>query len=238
MFSKKVILILLAIVSVPLGVQAVRNDPSFAATLWSQLFWLTVGTLATTFVLNAILERGIATRRRKEDRFAFRTFTASVFSSLLTTVNAAASYSTELMTSALADKPGFAKECGDARDFIAGVASFQQDAYSAHYLDVANHLRELANRFIRLFSNTQQEMLDHYHALQELARRWRYRDVLGQAFTAYTNSLAATDPVRLGREGETMAAEAEVIVLLRETASYLTVLAERAAAGPGMPPVS
>jgi len=67
MFSKTRVFIVLAIIAAILGVLAVRHDATFRVTLWSQLFWLTVGTIATTFLLNAILERDLLSRHPRRD---------------------------------------------------------------------------------------------------------------------------------------------------------------------------
>lgn len=238
MLSKSRIFVLLALIAAILGVLAARNDATFRGTVWSQVFWLTVGTLATTFLLNRILEKDVASRRRKEDQFAFRTFVATTVSSLLDMSNADPVITNELMASALTDNKKFAHAIKNARDLISTAAMIQTDAYASSYLDIASHLRDLANRFIRLFSSNEQEMVQHYQSLQRLARGWIYRDHFSERSQNYTNSLEQTDPVRQKREAELASEIADVQVLLKETTEYLAALTTRVAARPGMQPPS
>ena len=118
MLSKSQIFVLLALIAAILGVLAAKHDPTFRGTVWSQVFWLTVGTLATTFLLNAILEKGLVSRRLKQDQFAFRTFLATTMSSLLEIINADPAITNDLMTSALTDNKKFARAIQNARELI------------------------------------------------------------------------------------------------------------------------
>jgi hypothetical protein len=238
MLSKSRIFVLLALIAAILGVLAAKNDPTFRGTVWSQVFWLTVGTLATTFLLNAILEKDLISRRRKQDQFAFRTFLATTMSSLLDLINADPVITNELMTSALIDNKKFARATQNARELISEAAMIQTNAYTSSYLDVASHLRDLANRFIRMFSSNEQEMVQHYQRLQRLARGWVYRDNFSERSQNYTNSLEHTNPEKQKREAELASEIAEVQALLKETAEYLAALTTRVAAKPGMPPAS
>src|SRR2546426_2428094 len=119
MFSRTAIFVMLAVIAIPLGFLAAKKDQTFQINLWSQLFWLTIGTLATTFILNTILERGSAARRRKEDQFAFRTFMATVMSSLLGMKGSAGAHPIPLMATALSGNKPFAQTIQQASEMIA-----------------------------------------------------------------------------------------------------------------------
>lgn len=235
MFSKSRVFIVLVLIAAGLGFLAARNDATFRATLWSQMFWLTIGTIATTFLLNAILERDLAARRRKQDQFAFRTFTGTILSSLLDITSARLTVTNQLMSSALTGNKEFAQSAQTTSELISKATEIQPDAYHSHYLDVANHLRDLANRFIRLYSANYEEMVEHYQNLQRLARKWNYRDVFSEGSISYTNSLDPADPVRKSREASLAGEMAEAKALLIETAAYLSDLARDVATKPGMP---
>lgn len=238
MLSKTVIFIILTFIAALFGILAVKKDATFQTTLWSQLFWLSVGTIATTFLLNAILERDLSARRRREDQFAFRTFTATILSSLLAMIDTRGAVLDQLVASALASNKKFAEAARNTSTLVAKATVINPESYDSHYLDVASHLRDLANRFIRLYSKSQQEMLEHYQNLQGLARRWIYRDVFAERSMVYTSSLDPTDPIRQKREAEFSQEIVEVQKLLNDTASYLSDLAGRVATGSGIPAVS
>lgn len=232
------IFIALSLIAVVFGILAGRKDVTFEVSIWSQLFWLTVGTIATTFFVNAVLERDLSARRRKEDEFAFRTFTATILYSLLQIVKAASLSLNQLAVSALESNKKFAEAAEQTRTAIAASAAIEPGLYNAHYLDVASHLRELANRFIRLYSKDHKEMIVHYQDLQELARRWNYKDIFSEGALAYTNSLEPADRIRIEREAEFSREVAAVKDLLKDTATYLSHLARRVADKSGMPDIS
>jgi hypothetical protein len=235
MSAKTIIFVILAAAIAVLGLLASRHDPKFAENAWSELFWLIAGALATTILLDSILERSAAARRRREDQFAFRTFTATVLASLLELMGAETQAINELMACALIGNEKFASASRKARDIIATVPDIRPPLYNPMYLDIASHLRALSERYIRIYSSTHEEMLEHYQRLQALARRWNYRDALAESAMAHTESMRQDDPVKKTREAEIARHLHDVRQAVDDTAAYLSKVAERVAAGAGMP---
>lgn len=235
MSVKTVVFVLVAAVAVLVGIQAIRHDPKFVESVWSELFWLIAAVLATTFFLDSILERSAEVRRRREDQFAFRTFATTVVAALFELVDADTSAGKQVMTSALAGNQEFAAASADARDLIAKATKVRTDLYNARYLDVASHLRSLSERYIRFFSHNHYEMLEYYRSLQALARRWSYRGALEDAYSDFTKSLKPDDPAKKKRDAEFARQLDEARQLLNDTAGCVAELAARVAAGAGGP---
>lgn len=80
--SKPVAFGMLAILAVGFAIFGSQYQANFLADAWSQLFWICVSTVATTFVLESILQRGERIRAQRRDRFAVRTFSADLMISL------------------------------------------------------------------------------------------------------------------------------------------------------------
>jgi hypothetical protein len=236
MLSKTAIFVLLALFAVAFLFLGLQSDAAFLHDLWSQLFWLTLGTILTTFVLGTILERDQVTRSRNEDLFAFRTFTSSMMRRLLE-IGGSPAELRDLLVRTLFDKREFADATEKAAQFLSSSAvSLSEGDYLRHYLDIAGGLRDLSRNYIRVFSSSRQEMVDTYYALQSLAARWGYSDALSEGFRDYTESLSPADDNRRKREEETRRRAREAQEVMKDTASFLSQLAHRASTYRGMPP--
>lgn len=234
--SKTAIFLLLALFAAAFLLLGLQSDPAFLPDVWSQLFWLTVGTILTTFVLGTILERDQITRSRREDQFAFRTFTSGMLRLLLEMAGSPPELR-DLLVRTLFDKREFADAAEKAAQFLSSsAASLNAASYQQYYLDVASGLRDLSRGYIRVFSSSRQEMVDNYCALQALAARWVYSDALTVGYREYTESLSPADEHRRKRELETQRRSKEALETLKDTANFLSVLAQRAAQFRGMPP--
>jgi hypothetical protein len=198
---------------------------------WTQLFWLTVGILVTSFVIQSLLSHDAEARRRREDSFAFRTFTGAMLDQLSGIVGAAPAPQASVMAAAIGSAEEFAAKAADAGRGVRAAGAVDADAYLRGYLDIASGLRNLAVGHTRTFSSSRQQMVDSYGRLMALAARWDYRDELSSRFRKDTATLA--DPAR---EQETRQAAAAALEVVRDTAAYLAELAGRATR-PGMPAV-
>ena len=230
--SKRTAFIALVVLAVVFASLGRRWQANFLSDLWSQLFWLTLGTLATTFLLNAILERAAHARQRSKDAFAFRSFSSNMLNALHAIVGLQPSKES-LFEAALSGDKQFEAAAAYVRSVIEQSPGFDPGTYLKHYLYVAGGLRDLSRNYIRLFSANGQEMLAHYQELNELANHWDYKDEFSERSREYTASLATTDLGRLAREasleGQLSAARAVVL----STATLLANLAAKNATGKG-----
>lgn len=209
-----------------------RWEPNFLSDLWSQLFWLTLGTLATTFLLGAILERGERRRQRSRDAFAFRSFSAKMLNALHQMVRPEPE-SESLFEAALSGDKQFEAAVLDVMSLIEESPSVEPSIYLKYSGDVADGLRNLSNNYIRLFSANKKEMLAQYRELNELANHWNYKDEFSEGSRAYTASLAITDPGRVSREASLQGQLASARGLVVSTARQLAKLAAKNATGKG-----
>ena len=234
-FSRKIIFVFLIALAVLFGILATVNNPGFLEDIWSQLFWLVTSTLATTFILETILQQDTDARRRREDAFAFRTFVANMLHGLLEMSASDQDLSQELHQAALFDKARFREVAEKASQTIQAAPTVQGEPYSKHYISMESGLRSLSENYIRLFANSREEMLQTYQTLQSLASRWVFRYELTDSFIANT----AKEPdltYRQQRQQETDEEAAEAKIVINETAVLLAELARRAAEYRGMPP--
>ncbi len=234
--SKARVFIVLTALAGGLAYVSWRTEAQFEESIWSELFWMTAGSIATTVLLESVLERDAATRRRKEDAFAFRTFTGSLVASLLDISDASPDERSAVITAALTDNARFAAAVSAVQMRIVAVSRFSEQRYLEHYLDVSNSLRDLARGYIRLFSSSYDEMVKRYNELLGIARRWEYRDTFRLERVAYWESLDPQDPVRK-REQDALAGDRDRVArLLQDTAEYVADLAHHVATKPPMPP--
>jgi hypothetical protein len=201
------------------AIGAASGAPVFS-DIWSQLFWVTVTTAATAFVLETLLAAELDARRRENDWAAFRVFAARILDQI-TEVAGRAGDAPRMRMVVSAGETTFA----DAAARRAGLLSQSEDvdaiAYHRVHPDVANGLRRIGDAYIRIFSSSWDEMAMNHDLLFGLASRWRYRDDLVEQ--------------RPGRTSQRDADRAEVRTLIRETAETIKNLSARAGS-PGMPP--
>jgi hypothetical protein len=226
--SKTVAFVTLSLLAAVVATVGVASDGTFFSDLWSQLFWLIVGTLATTFVLEAILERDAQTRQRSRDAFACRTFTAEMMKAL-GEIAGLASPDERLFEAAVSGDAPFEAAIGEAASAIERSPGLDPPAYARYSLDVASGLRDLSRNYIRLFSSNQAEMLVNYRELNELASRWGYIDEFSAGFQLSLASLNAADPDRVAREARVKQQIASTRSLLAKTARQLAALAAKSA---------
>lgn len=234
---KVVIFILLAVLTAAFAILGIMADEGFFRDLWSQLFWLTAGVIATTFILERILQHDEASRRRAEDAFAFRTFTAYILTKLLEMSECITKFEDDLFVAALSGKYEFDALANKAAQTIATSTGFRRDVYRRSYLDISNNLRDLARNYIRLFASSREEMVRTYRELEQLAATWEYKDEFSEGYQEYTNSLTPGDDERQRREAKMTQEESEAKVMLSQTATYIGNLAHKAATTRGMPAV-
>lgn len=232
--SRRFIFLTLAMLAIAFGALSVLNKPDFFNDVFPQLFWLTIGTIATTFVLETLLQQDTENRRREEDSFAFRTFAASMTESLLE-ISRSHGSNTNLIDTALFDKEGFALAVRDACQVVIASKEIDMEAYNRQYLNFENGIRDLSRNYIRLFASSQKDMAQTYRQLQKLANRWVYRYELTSSFRENTN-LETDKEIRSQREKETIRAIEDAKMVIRDTAVCLTDLAQRVAKYRGMPP--
>lgn len=237
--SRRAIFAALAALAVLWAAIGSSRQDGFWNDIWAELFWLTIGVILITFILESILERDLQARRRKEDSFAFRTFAGALLDRLGTIATPSAGEASghgSVRQAALTTPKEFATVAGAMSAKLATTTGVNGEAYNLHYLDMASGLRGFATNHIRLFSASREEMVDQYGRLMQLADKWRYQDVLRAESKAFTTSLAADDPRRVGLRQQERVAEAEAVALLRETAEVIAELARRATK-PGVPSV-
>lgn len=232
--SKKRLFIVLSIVAAVLALLAWRTGPGFSSNVWNELFWMTTGALATTLLLELVLERDAAARRRREDTFAFRTFSASILTSILEIAEAPEERGEAVATAAVAGSTVFAAETSKVREEVAASSGVNDQCYLQVYGDISSALRDLAREYVRLFSSSHADMAQQYRALFILARQWEYRDVFRRDRKCYWERLSPGDPERV-REVETLMSErAAVTRLSADTTSYIADAAHHVATKPGM----
>jgi hypothetical protein len=197
--------------------------------LWSQLFWLVAGVLLTTFVLESLLTRDLDARRKREDLFAFQTFTATLLDLLVSMTDRQSDVGRQSMMVAAVRASA---EFGQTAKMVVSDLDSARELVSAKYLEtyihISNELRGLAVGYIRVFSRSREEMVELYSGLVALASRWVYRDELSDGARRYVDSLADSDPNKDLRRRAAAQHEREALALVRDTASYLADLARRA----------
>jgi hypothetical protein len=228
--SKSLAFIALTVVAVVAGIVGSQRSTAFFSDIWSQIFWLAIGTLATVFILESILERANQARRIKNDAFAFRTFAANMLDALLQMVGHR-QRNQKLGRAALEGDKIFSAETITIADTIRRSEAFEPHVYLKYYLDVSNGLRDLARNYIRLYSANQSEMLSEYQELNDLASHWEYRGEFEENARHYAESLESDNPDKLKREqqfdSEVRLAKEAIV----STATKLSELAARSAAG-------
>ena len=205
-------------------------EPHFLADLWSQLFMLTVGTLATTFVLDALLRRDTRHRQLMRDALAFRTFATNLLSQLLE-ISGARTASRELFEAALAGDKPFALVAAQIAETISQSSQLEPSAHARYYLNISSVLRDLSKQYIRLFSANQREMVTLFQELDGLANRWVYYNEFSHSAIAYRTKLRPDDPNKTEREADFQAQTDAARVIATETANKIADLATRSAQG-------
>lgn len=197
--------------------------------LWSQLFWLTTGILATSFVLQALLSRAELMHRHQNDAFAFRAFAGTLLDRLQSMVGIDDSAPTRsALVSAIGSPTAFANVARGVSSKLAEPETLDGAAYNAAYIDVGGQLRTFAVNYIRLFVDSQAEMVSVYRELTDLALRWRYLDSLSAHISKSIASATEDQPRRAqliaDRERETQ----EAARTIGDTASCIAELATKA----------
>lgn len=228
--SKKVAFIALSLLAVVFAVLGCRLEAAFLSNLWSQLFWLVVGTLATTFVLEAVLQRDAQVRQRSRDAFAFRTFSANMMNALQEIVGLDPKNET-LFEAALSGDKRFEAVAAAVAALIKRSDTFEPSIYVRYYLDVASGLRDLSKNYIRLFSENHKEMQEQYRELNELASHWNYTDEFSERSRQYIASLKTDDPARLEGDAIFRSQVSSARELVTNTARQLAKLAAKSATG-------
>jgi hypothetical protein len=233
--NKPIIFLTLTIIAAYAGYFAVLHESAFLENIWSELFWLVAATITTTFVLEAILQYDQNAIRRDEDRFAYRTFTATMLEMILEMCDSPSELSDNLMEAAIYGKKQFLKAVTNANEHISLSRVFLGDIYIRHYLDIASGLRDISRNSIRLFASNRKEMVYIYKEMQELASQWDYKDELDSAYQEYTKSLDVTSEERIIREKNIETEMQLVENVIKNTSSRLLDLTRKATNGRGMP---
>jgi hypothetical protein len=228
------ILTILLLLAATLGFFALKTDPQFIPGLASQAFWMFTGVILTTFLLDALLKRERTTRERREQEFAFRSFTAFTLDAISSVVKLPAGSAEPVLEAAISGNRAFDQAIKPLVAQIESSIEVDGAAHSDRYLEIASRLRDLAFQHPRLFSRSEREMLAHFRKLHALAERWRYHDVLSRAGAAVVER--ATGEYREAKLLERTEAEREVGQASRETAAYLATLSEVVASGTAMGP--
>jgi hypothetical protein len=226
--GKKGLFILLVLLAVGLAAIAWRTDLEFKGTIWTELFWMITGVIGTTLLLESVLERDAAARRRREDTFAFRTFSGAILTSILEVVEAREEHRKAIIAAAVTDNVRFASEASNVQEQLAVSTHVSDERYLQVWLDVSNSLRDLARGYIRLFSSSHEEMAQHYYDLRDLALQWNYRGALSPVNKAIWENMRPDDP-RRAQEIDALRNEREAVARL------LADTAHRVSTKPGMP---
>lgn len=228
--SKQAVFIILTVIAAGLVPLGLHLEPGFLADFWSQAFLLVVGTLLTTFVLQSVLDHDRRRRDRASNAFAFRSFAAHMLGALHEMAGLKKSDET-LFEAALMSDAQFKTAATETAARISQSRDFEPQVYLKQYLNVAEGLRSFAQKYVRLFSRNQKEMLANYRELNDLAVHWRYVDEFSESSHSYTRSMRTDDPdkaVRENRLAELRSAARETVV---RTAEYVAKLAEKNATG-------
>jgi hypothetical protein len=228
--SKKVAFVALALLAVTFAVVGRRLQANFLSDLWSQLFWLSVGTLTTTFVLEAILQRGVKRRQRARDAFAFRSFSANMMIALQEMIGLKQT-NDKLFEAALSGDKQFEVATAEVASSIEESEGFEANAYVKYYLDIGSGLRTLSAQYIRLFSANQKDMLLQYQELNALANLWQYKDEFSAGSRQYAASLNADNPDKALRDTALAAQVSSARALVVNTSKVVAKLAAKAATG-------
>jgi hypothetical protein len=209
--SRALVFGVLLAVSAVTGWVAWRTDPAFSASLATEIFWLTLGTMLVTTVLETVLEAASRRERRAADRLAFRTFTASLMIRLGEVVELEETRERELLGAVIGDQARFAQIVRAAADAIESASGFSPRAYLAHYGQIERELRDLSRNYIRLLAGTEAEMVQRYRALDRLADRWPYVDGFTESAMIYAEqerSRLADREADFAERGRALAVEA------------------------------
>lgn len=237
-FSKPVIFGVLAVLALGLAFIGLRSESHFFQDIWHELFWLIIGIIATTFILDAIIEEGQAVRRRNADAFAFRTFAVNLMHLLMRIKNMEIGKD-NLMTSAINGKKEFAETFAKAVHVLTiNENPINGDEYNNCNIKVGGSLTDFARNYIRLFCSSKEQMVNSFHHLTELANRWVYKGELVKNSIAYTNSLNDDDKDKATRLRAIAEGTEEVKKLLLETANYVADIVLKASIYKGMPAVN
>lgn len=230
--SKKIAFITLALLAIVFAVLGRRFQSGFLSDFWSQLFWLCTGTLATTFVLESILEHAAQRRRRSADAFAFRSFSANLLMKLQA-IARIPHKTDELLEAVLTGNKEFALAAAAAASTIAEASSLDPALYITYYQDVASALRDFARQYIRLFSSSRKDMLMQYRELTDLANLWKYMDEFSDRAREYAASLKPDNPDNTARVKAYQAQYNLARDAMVNTGRQIANLAAKTAAGKG-----
>ncbi len=236
--SRRWVFTALALAATVFGVLGYRSTGPRMDGMWGQLFWLTLGVLFTSFLVESLLGRDVEHRRRAEDQFAFRTFAGAMADALLEMVGEAPDARNRVLALAVSTPTVFAAGVRAAAATVHAASAVEPEAYLRGYLDFASGLRNLGTNYIRLLADSRQEMAAVYVGILDVAQRWEYLDALSvRARESLAEALAGSDAdaARVGRaQARRSAEEAVALRVVQDSADLLAELAERATR-PGVP---
>ncbi|PTL75546.1 hypothetical protein [Vitiosangium sp. GDMCC 1.1324] len=125
------------------------------AGFWSELFWLIIGIVVISFVLETLLAHDLERQRREDVEFAFRTFTGAVLDDLLEMVRTRNPRPPSPMAAALQDLTRFAISAKEVAAHVGTAEGLNLDSYLQRSQNVGSGLRELAVGYVRIFSSTE-----------------------------------------------------------------------------------
>jgi hypothetical protein len=192
--------------------------------------------LLTSFLLEALLTRDIAYRRRLEDGFAFRTFVAAMMDRLLEIAGREPVSSGGLIARAADPPAAFAAAAAQVAELVQAADTVQPDAYQRNYIDFGGGLKDLGRNYIRLFARGRDEMASVYLELLDLAGRWEYMDALSSGARRAAEESRGTSDLQLIERDRARYADAEraALSVAQDTATTLAGLSTKATLG-GMP---
>lgn len=144
--NKWIVFGVLLVLSVVLVLGGWHYQTDFLKDVWSQLFWITVTILFTTFIIEQILRHGEQRRQRDRDAFALRTFSARMMTVLQRIVQL--DPDDKLFEAAQGGDQQFRTAAQEASSQISNSKGFAPPAYSMNRLDIASGLRTLAINYI------------------------------------------------------------------------------------------
>lgn len=237
--TRRTVFVVLTIITIATLAASLAVNRTINDGILANIFWLFVEVFLTVVVLESVLESAAVARRRDEDSFAFRTFTARGLSVLQQIAGVAQSRdASSLFSAALQGNDKFAEVARTCVKHISEKDEVQPASYNSNYLTIAVGLRDLSTNYIRVFATNKQDMVDQYVRLQDLASEWEYKEDLNPSLYERLEADARQDPgndrlqadVRESKQRRKHAS-AELSELTKRTASTLADLAERANKG-------
>jgi hypothetical protein len=222
---------LLAVVAAVFGYLVATLEHSGFGDIWHEIFWLIVDVLLTSFVIEQLLTRDQEVQRRREDEFAFRTFSGATMDQLRRIVRLPSDTRQSSVATAVLEPKQFAISMASSASEVSNSDSIDGAIYGESYINISNTLRTIATGYIRLISSNREEMAKNYAELTDLANRWQWFYELTRAGDVLPSD-APKEPYEREswqrRHQQIESEKASALGVIKETARKLAEVAEHA----------